>query len=194
MFVLVLLTWQTQILRISKSKPNRFEKALRGFFRIKQRYSYEKHNKSCFIRHNSRKRIKVSSIMLTAQQQLFVQALEELNLDQVKQLLADGLNPNFIDHDKGPVISVWSDGLFKWWEEVCELYEAGTGSCDDGTPARLAVHLPIRAALIQGYVTLALWDAEDIYGPLWDAASAPSAAAVQRLLDEKVDPNSKAEG
>ena len=38
--------------------------------------------------------------MLTAQQQLFVQALEELNLDQVKQLLADGLNPNFIDHDK----------------------------------------------------------------------------------------------
>ncbi len=62
--------------------------------------------------------------MLTAQQQLFVQALEELNLDQVKQLLADGLNPNFIDHDKGPVISVWSDGLFKWWEEVCELYEA----------------------------------------------------------------------
>ena len=30
--------------------------------------------------------------MLTAQQQLFVQALEELNLGQVKQLLADGLN------------------------------------------------------------------------------------------------------
>ena len=56
--------------------------------------------------------------MLTAQQQLFVQALEELNLGQVKQLLADGLNPNFIDLEKGPVISIWSDGLFKWWEEV----------------------------------------------------------------------------
>ena len=38
--------------------------------------------------------------MLTAQQQLFVQALEELNLGQVKQLLADGLNPNFIDLEK----------------------------------------------------------------------------------------------
>ena len=63
--------------------------------------------------------------MLTAQQQLFVQALEELDLNQVKKLLADGLNPNFIDMEKGPVISVWSDGLFKWWEEVCEAYEAG---------------------------------------------------------------------
>lgn len=31
--------------------------------------------------------------MLTAQQQVFVQALEELNLAQVKQLLATGLNP-----------------------------------------------------------------------------------------------------
>ena len=38
--------------------------------------------------------------MLTAQQQLFVQALEELDLNQVKKLLADGLNPNFIDMEK----------------------------------------------------------------------------------------------
>ncbi|EAM8864295.1 MAG: hypothetical protein ACD_6C00661G0003 [uncultured bacterium] len=131
--------------------------------------------------------------MLTAQQQLFVQALEELNLDQVKQLLADGLNPNFIDHDKGPVISVWSDGLFKWWEEVCELYEAGTPLSEDEKQARLAVHLQILEELIQAKVNLHLWDAEEIYGPLWDAASAACAPAVQRLLDEKVDPNSKDE-
>ena len=38
--------------------------------------------------------------MLTAQQQVFVQALEELNLAQVKQLLATGLNPNFVDFEK----------------------------------------------------------------------------------------------
>ena len=23
------------------------------------------------------------------------------------------------------MISVWSDGLFQWWEKVCEAYEAG---------------------------------------------------------------------
>lgn len=63
--------------------------------------------------------------MLTAQQQLFVQALEEQDLAQVQRLLADGLNPNFIDFEKGPAVSVWSDGLFKWWEMVCEAYEAG---------------------------------------------------------------------
>jgi LysM repeat protein len=39
--------------------------------------------------------------MLTAQQQVFVQALEEQNLAQVKLLLAEGLNPNFIDFEKG---------------------------------------------------------------------------------------------
>lgn len=50
--------------------------------------------------------------MLTAQQQAFVQALEELDLQQVQRLLTDGLSLNFIDPEKGPVISVWSDGLF----------------------------------------------------------------------------------
>ena len=44
--------------------------------------------------------------MLTAQQQVFVQALEEQNLEQIQSLLAEGLNPNFIDFDKGPAISV----------------------------------------------------------------------------------------
>ena len=42
--------------------------------------------------------------MLTAQQQLFVQALEEQDLAQVQRLLADGLNPNFIDFEKGPAV------------------------------------------------------------------------------------------
>ncbi|WP_374666780.1 ankyrin repeat domain-containing protein [Acinetobacter sp.] len=129
--------------------------------------------------------------MLTAQQQVFVQALEEQNLEQVKRLLADGLNPNFIDFDKGPAISVWSDGLFKWWEEICEAYEAGAPLSEQQKQERLAVHLEILDALIQAKVNLHLWDAEELYGPLWDAASAACTPAVQRLLDEKVDPNSK---
>ncbi len=64
--------------------------------------------------------------MLTAQQQAFVQALEELDLQQVQRLLTDGLSLNFIDPEKRHLaISVWSDGLFKWWEAICEAYEAG---------------------------------------------------------------------
>lgn len=39
--------------------------------------------------------------MLTAQQQVLVQALEQQDLAQVQRLLADGLDPNFIDGDKG---------------------------------------------------------------------------------------------
>ena len=131
--------------------------------------------------------------MLTAQQQLFVQALEELNLGQVKQLLAGGLNPNFIDLEKGPVISIWSDGLFKWWEEVCEAYEAGSPLTAEEKQQRLDVHLQILEALIQAKVNLHLWDAEEVYGPLWDAASAACVPAVQRLLEEKVNPNRRGE-
>ena len=42
--------------------------------------------------------------MLTAQQQAFVQALEELDLQQVQRLLTDGLSLNFIDTENLPVI------------------------------------------------------------------------------------------
>lgn len=129
--------------------------------------------------------------MLNAQQQVLMQALEELDAGQVKRLLAEGLDPNFIDFEKGPAISVWSDGLFKWWEDVCEAYESGTPLSEDEKQKRLAVHLEILELLIQAKANLHLWDAEEVYGPLWDAASAACAPAVQRLLDEKVDPNSK---
>ena len=131
--------------------------------------------------------------MLTAQQQLLVQALEEANLAQVKSLLADGLDPNFIDGEKGPAISVWSDGLFKWWEEICEAHEAGTPLSTEQKQANLAVHLEILEVLIQAKVNVHLWDSEEVYGPLWDAASSACVPMVQRLLDEKVDPNTRDE-
>ena len=131
--------------------------------------------------------------MLTAQQQVFVQALEELNIAQVQSLLADGLDPNFIDTEKGPAISVWSDGLFKWWEEICEAHEAGTPLSSDEKEKNLQPHLDILEALIKAKVNLHLWDAEEIYGPLWDAASSACVPVVKRLLAEKVNPNTKDE-
>lgn len=130
--------------------------------------------------------------MLTAQQQLLVQAIEELNLPQVQKLLADGLDPNFIDPEKGPPISVACDGLFQWWELVSEAYQAEPMTEQQKQEA-LQVHLEILDALIQAKANLHLWDAEELYGPLWDAASAACVPAVKRLLDEQVDPNSKDE-
>ena len=47
--------------------------------------------------------------------------------------------------------------------------------------------------MIQAKANLHLWDAEEFYGPLWDAASAACVPVVQRLLDEKVDPNTRDE-
>ncbi|MPW45473.1 ankyrin repeat domain-containing protein [Acinetobacter guerrae] len=129
--------------------------------------------------------------MLTAQQQAFVQAIEELDLEQVKRLLASGLDPNFIDPEKGPPISVLSDGLFKWWEMICEAYEANQPLSEDEKQQALKVHLDILDALIKAKANLHLWDSEELYGPLWDAASSACVPVVQRLLDEKVDPNTR---
>ncbi len=131
--------------------------------------------------------------MLNAQQQVFIQALEELDLAQVKRLLADGLDPDFIDSEKGPAVSVWSDGLFKWWEAICEAYEAGNELTAEQKQQSLQVHLEILDALIQAKANFHLWDSEECYGPLWDAASAACAPVVQRLLDHHVDPNTRDE-
>lgn len=131
--------------------------------------------------------------MLTVQQQNMVQALEQLDVAQVKSLLAEGLDPNFIDSEKGPAISIWSDGLFRWWEEVCEAYEANTPFSEEQKTSLLQPHLDILDAFIAAEVNLHLWDAEEVYGPLWDAASSACVPAVQRLLEEKVNPNTKDE-
>lgn len=131
--------------------------------------------------------------MLTAQQQVFLQAIEDLELQQVKHLLAEGLDPNFIDFEKGPAVSVWSDGLFKWWEDVCEAHESGKALTQQQKNNSLQIHLDILEALIQAKANFHLWDAEECYGPLWDAASAACVPAVKRLLEIGVDPNSKDE-
>lgn len=129
--------------------------------------------------------------MLTAQQQVLVQAIEELNVALVQRLLAEGLDPDFIDPEKGPAISVWSDGLFQWWEQVCEAYETGEPLSEDQKQQLLAAHMDILEALIQAKVNLHLWDTEEVYGPLWDAASSACVPAVKRLLEAQVELNSK---
>ena len=131
--------------------------------------------------------------MLSAQQQVFIQALEDLDLAQVKRLLADGFDPNFMEPEKGPAVSIWSDGLFKWWEKICDAYEAGEPLTAEQKAQDLQPHLDILDALINAKANFYLWDAEECYGPLWDAASAACVPASDKLLDHKVDPNTKDE-
>ena len=131
--------------------------------------------------------------MLSAQQQVFVQALDDLDLAQVQRLLADGFDPNFMEPEKGPAVSIWSDGLFKWWEKVCDAYEAGKPMTAEQKSQDLQPHLDILNELIKGKANFYLWDAEECYGPLWDAASAACVPVIETLLDHKVDPNTKDE-
>ena len=131
--------------------------------------------------------------MLSNQQQDLVQAIQKLDLDQVQSLLAEGLDPNFIDPEQGPPVSVICDGLFVWWERICEAYEAGKPFTDEEKQQQLKVYLDILDVLIQAKANFYLWDAEECYGPLWDAASAACSPAIQKLLDYKVDPNTKDE-
>lgn len=131
--------------------------------------------------------------MLNAKQSAFLEAIDHLDLEQVKRLLAEGLDPNFIDPERGPAVSVWSDGLFKWWENICEAYEAGQAIPTEQKKQNLQIHLDILEQLITAKANFYLWDAEECYGPLWDAASAACTPAVQRLLDHNVDPNTKDE-
>ncbi|PKF34284.1 conserved hypothetical protein [Acinetobacter proteolyticus] len=131
--------------------------------------------------------------MLNKQQQALVQAIQQLDLDQVQTLLAEGLDPNFIDPEQGPPVSLICDGLFAWWEQICEAYEAGKPLSEEQKQQQLKVYLDILDALIQAKANLHLWDAEEFYGPLWDAASSACVPVVQRLLDEKVDPNTRDE-
>lgn len=129
--------------------------------------------------------------MLTNSQQSFIHALEALDLETVQQLLKDDLDPNFIDPEKGLPISIVCDGLFQWWEEVSEAYETNQPLSEEEKATALAPHIAILNALIDAKANVHLWDAEEFYGPLWDAASAACIPAVERLLAEKVDPNTK---
>ncbi len=127
--------------------------------------------------------------MLSTQQQQLIQSIEQLDAVRVRTLLEQGIDPNFIDAEKGPPISVLCDALFGWWEEVCEAYEQQQPLNEQQKQDSLQVYLEILEALITAKANLHLWDSEELYGPLWDAASAACVPVVQRLLVEQVDPN-----
>lgn len=127
--------------------------------------------------------------MLSTQQQQLIQSIEQRDAAQVRTLLEQGIDPNFIDAEKGPPISVLCDALFGWWEEVCEAYEQQQPLNEQQKQDSLQVYLEILEALIAAKANLHLWDSEELYGPLWDAASAACVPVVQRLLAEQVDPN-----
>jgi hypothetical protein len=132
--------------------------------------------------------------MLNTQQQALVAAVSDLDVAEVEKLLAEGVDPNFIiDGETGPLISLWSDTVFAWWEQVCEAYEAGQALSDAQKTETLQPYMQILEALIKAKVNLHLWDSEEIYGPLWDVASAACVPAVERLLAEQVNPNTKDE-
>lgn len=129
--------------------------------------------------------------MLTTEQQSFIQSLEALDIETTQSLLQQGLDPNFIDPENGPPISIVCDGIFQWWEVVCEAYENEKPLSDTEKQTLLQPHLTLLDLLIDAKANLHLWDADEFYGPLWDAASAACVPAIERLLAQQVDPNTK---
>lgn len=128
--------------------------------------------------------------MLNAQQKALLQAIDELDVAQVELVLQD-LDPNFIDEEVGPPVSKLCDQLFSWWENLCDAYEANTPLSEEEKNAQLKPYIDILQLLIAANVNLHLWDSEELYGPLWDAASAACEPVVKILLAHEVDPNTK---
>ena len=60
-------------------------------------------------------------------------------------------------------MSIICDGIFKWWEDVSEAYEAGTPLSQEEKQQALQVYLDILEALIQAKANVHLWDAEEFY-------------------------------
>ncbi len=61
---------------------------------------------------------------------------------------------------------MFSDGLFKWWEMVCEAYEANQPLSEEEKQQALKVHLDILDELIKAKANLHLWDSEELYTTL----------------------------
>lgn len=120
--------------------------------------------------------------------QLF-NAIEQLDVTQVRQLLARGVSAEAIDSEYGRPLAVWGDGLFGWWQQVADGY-ATTPLTEQQKITLLQPHIEIFDRLLAAGANVHLWDSDEFYGVLWDAASAACVPMVQRLLELRVNPNS----
>lgn len=125
--------------------------------------------------------------MLNEQQNALTQAILDLDVETVKQLLTT-VDPNFMADDV-PLISVLTDRLYDWLEKIILSYESGHGLSEAEKQAEVKPYIEILDALITAGANVHLWDSEEYYGPLWDCASAACVPMVQRLLAEKVNTN-----
>lgn len=129
--------------------------------------------------------------MLNSQQQALCQAIAALDVLAVKKLLQDGVDPNFIDPEVGPPLTQICDQLFTWWEAIVSGYETENPMSEAEKARTLQPYQQIVAALMAAKANVHLWDAEEFFGPLWDAASAACVPIVQTLLDAGVSPNTR---
>lgn len=127
--------------------------------------------------------------MLSDQQTALSQAMSQLDVDRVQVLLSQGLDPNFIIPERGTPLTQICDQLFHWWEAVVHGYETEHPLEEGEKAALLTPYQQIIDALIQAGANVHLWDIDEFFGPLWDAASAACVPVVQQLLDLKVNPN-----
>lgn len=127
--------------------------------------------------------------MLTDQQVALSQAIRQLDVEQVQLLLSQGVSPNFIEPEQGSPLTQICDQLFQWWEAVVHGYETDRPLEDDEKAELLVPYQQIIDALIAAGANVHLWDIDEFFGPLWDAASAACVPVVQQLLDLGVNPN-----
>ena len=128
--------------------------------------------------------------MITVSQQQLLTAINECDVANVRQLLIS-VNPNFLDEEGVPPLSHLTDRLFDWWQTIVDAYEANQTLSEAHKTQALAPYLDILQALIDADVNVHLWDSEEVYGPLWDAASAACVPVVSRLLQAGVNPNTR---
>ena len=127
--------------------------------------------------------------MLTDQQTALSHAISQLDVAQVQALLSQELPPNFIVPEQGTPLTQICDQLFHWWEAVVHGYETEQPLEEAEKAQLLQPYQQIIDCLIAAGANVHLWDIDEFFGPLWDAASAACVPVVQQLLDLGVNPN-----
>lgn len=111
------------------------------------------------------------------------EAVQARDIDTIDRLLADGLDVQVMDAELGTALMLACDQLFEgWWEPVVAAYEADAPWTELQKQQALASHLALIDRLLAAGARVDLWDGEDYFGMVWDAASAACVPALQRLV------------